>query len=67
LQTVVSFEVGGEHFTFSGKQLIDPGYTALMTWQALSSDEKVPDLKREQQCPVNDVNITISLFLYGKK
>ncbi|XP_053384624.1 LOW QUALITY PROTEIN: DNA topoisomerase 3-beta-1-like [Mercenaria mercenaria] len=57
LQTVVYFEVGGEHFSFTGKQLIDPGYTSLMTWQALSSDEKVPDLKREQQCPVNDVKL----------
>lgn len=57
LQTTVYFEVGGEHFTFTGKQLIDPGYTSVMTWQALTSDEKVPDFKREQQCPINDVSL----------
>lgn len=49
------FEVGGEHFSFTGKQLLDPGYTGVMTWQAITSDERVPDLKKEQQCPVQDV------------
>lgn len=56
LQTVVYFDLGGEHFSFTGKQLIDPGYTQVMTWQALTSDETVPEFKREQQCSVNDVS-----------
>ena len=62
LQTTVYFELAGEKFTYSGKQLIDPGYTTLMTWQALTSDEKMPDFTREQMCTVNDVSDFISYF-----
>jgi DNA topoisomerase-3 len=52
----VYFDVGPEHFSFTGKQLLDPGYTGVMTWQALTSDEKVPDFKKDDLCPVNDVS-----------
>ncbi|XP_052797572.1 DNA topoisomerase 3-beta-1-like [Mya arenaria] len=57
LQTTVYFDVGGEHFSFTGKQLLDPGFTGVMTWQAITSDERVPDFKREQLCPVQDVKL----------
>ncbi|MEW8341972.1 MAG: DNA topoisomerase [Candidatus Thiodiazotropha taylori] len=57
LQTTVFFEIGAEKFSYTGKQLIDPGYTSVMPWQALTSDEKMPEFKREQICPVNDVSI----------
>ena len=33
--TTVNLKIGAEKFTFSGKKLIDPGFTAVMTWQAL--------------------------------
>ena len=33
--TTVNLKIGSEKFTFSGKKLIDPGFTAVMTWQAL--------------------------------
>lgn len=58
LQTTVLFEIGTEKFSYTGKQLIDPGYTIVMPWQALSSDEKMPEFKREQICPVSDVSIS---------
>ena len=56
LQTTVFFEIGAEQFSYTGKQLIDPGYTSVMPWQALTSDEKMPEFKREQICPINDVS-----------
>ena len=57
LQTTVFFEIGAEKFSYTGKQLIDAGYTGVMPWQALTSDEKMPEFKREQICPVSDVSI----------
>lgn len=29
----ITIDINGEIFTVSGKTLIDPGYTAIMTWQ----------------------------------
>jgi len=55
MQTTVFFEVGGEQFSFTGKQLMDPGFTGVMTWQAITSDERVPDFRAEQLCPIQDV------------
>ena len=40
-----------------------------MPWQALTSDEKMPDFKREQICSVSDVsmlsNVFHSIFLFN--
>ena len=55
LQTTVYFELAGEKFLYQGKQLLAAGYTGVMPWQALTSDEVVPNFRREQMCPVNDV------------
>jgi len=42
LQTSVVFEVGGEVFACTGKTVVDPGYTAVMSWQAIPPDEDLP-------------------------
>ena len=55
LQTVVSFDVGGEEFSSTGKTLIDPGFTSLMTWQALSAEEKLPKFTVGQKCQIEEV------------
>ncbi|KAL5006758.1 hypothetical protein ScPMuIL_015564 [Solemya velum] len=57
LQTVVSFEIGPEKFSVTGRVLLDPGYTAVMTWQSLSDDEELPEFKRNQQCNVHKVEM----------
>ncbi|XP_022705600.1 DNA topoisomerase 3-beta-1-like isoform X2 [Varroa jacobsoni] len=31
-------QIGSEHFTLTTKKTTDPGYTAIMTWQSVSSD-----------------------------
>ncbi|XP_054712265.1 DNA topoisomerase 3-beta-1-like isoform X2 [Uloborus diversus] len=57
LHTVISFQIGEETFTCSGKALLDPGYTKVMTWQALGAEETLPDLKRGDVCKVSEVKL----------
>ena len=33
MATTLSVSVGEEGFSFSGKKLLEPGFTAVMTWQ----------------------------------
>jgi DNA topoisomerase-3 len=42
LQTTITFEVAGESFTCSGKTVIDPGFTSVMSWQAIPAEESLP-------------------------
>lgn len=49
LQTTITFEVAGESFTCSGKTVIDPGFTSIMTWQAIPPEENLP------QCEIGQV------------
>lgn len=37
LSTTVTFKINSETFTTSGKTLIDPGFTTIMTWQVCFS------------------------------
>jgi len=56
LQTNVVFEVGGEIFTCSGKTVVDPGYTAVMSWQAIPPDEDLPSTcEVGQVCSIKEV------------
>ena len=57
LVTELDFEVNGESFSVSGKQLIDPGYTRAMHWQALTAEESMPDVKANQLLPVKEVKL----------
>ena len=34
-QTVAALECGGEVFSFTGKKLVDPGFTEVFPWQAI--------------------------------
>ena len=56
LQTTVYFTIGEEHFSTTGKTLIDAGYTRVVQWQALAADETVPDFKKGDVCSVTEVN-----------
>ncbi|XP_041366537.1 DNA topoisomerase 3-beta-1-like [Gigantopelta aegis] len=57
LQTTVSFEIGAEKFSCTGKTLLDPGYTSVMEWQAITSDEVMPIFNKEQIVPVDSVRL----------
>ncbi|KAK3593899.1 hypothetical protein CHS0354_011502 [Potamilus streckersoni] len=57
LQTTAFFEIGTEKFTCTGKMLLDPGFTTVMPWLALSNDEKLPEFKNDELCPVNEVKM----------
>ncbi|XP_066597941.1 DNA topoisomerase 3-beta-1 [Prorops nasuta] len=42
LSTTIKFEVGMETFTTVGHSLLDPGYTSILTWQALGANDNLP-------------------------
>ncbi len=59
LSTVVSLRIGSENFSFSGKKLLDPGFTGVMTWQALTDEESVPQqLAAGDALTVKDVRLS---------
>lgn len=47
--------MGKETFTCSGKTLISPGYTNVMTWQAISQDENLPQCSIGEECEITEV------------
>ena len=49
------FDIGPEQFTCTGKMLLEAGYTAVMTWQAISQDENMPQFSRGEECSINEV------------
>jgi len=50
------FEVGGEIFCCTGKTVIDPGYTAVMSWQAIPPEEDLPlSCQAGQVCSIKEV------------
>lgn len=55
LQTKITFEIGKEKFTCCGNRLLHPGYTSVMPWQALASDEELPTFERGQLLGINEV------------
>ena len=53
--TTVNLSIGDEKFSFSGKKLIEPGFTSVMTWQALTSEESMPNLQKGDTLPIKEV------------
>ncbi len=63
LQTTVLFEVGPEMFSCTGKTLINPGYTSVMTWQQIAAEESMPQFTVGDVCSIHEVSqITIYLI-----
>jgi DNA topoisomerase-3 len=58
-QTTVSFDLGPEKFSLTGKVILSPGFTTVMHWQAISSDESMPTFKVGDKCPVHEVGLQI--------
>ncbi|KAJ8675437.1 hypothetical protein QAD02_011223 [Eretmocerus hayati] len=57
LSTTVKIEIGMETFTVTGHSLIDPGYTSLLTWQALSNNESLPKFSIGDSVKIGDVKL----------
>ncbi|XP_013414482.1 DNA topoisomerase 3-beta-1 [Lingula anatina] len=57
LQTTAYFEVGAEKFTCTGKTLLSAGFTAVMTWQAITGDENMPNFQVDQTCSIEEVRL----------
>ena len=55
--TSINFKIGAEKFSFSGKKLVDPGFTAVMTWQALTEEESVPPLNKGDGLNIKDIKL----------
>ncbi|KAK0395748.1 hypothetical protein QR680_001411 [Steinernema hermaphroditum] len=54
----IKFVIGGEEFTVSGKTVTDPGFTQVMTWQAIDDNEIVPNVTTGTQFIVKDVSMS---------
>ncbi|XP_033112816.1 DNA topoisomerase 3-beta-1-like [Anneissia japonica] len=57
LQTTAKLAVGDESFTCTGKTLLDLGYTSVMHWQQIPSEENLPDFQEGQVCNVDEVKL----------
>ena len=60
----MTFQVGTETFTCTGKTLLDPGYTTVMHWQAFGKNETVPTFTEGEMANIQDVSCT-HLVLFG--
>ncbi len=57
MSTVIRFDIGDEKFSVTGKKLIEPGFTSVMTWQALTDEESVPNLNKDDVLDIADVKM----------
>ncbi|KAL3266012.1 hypothetical protein HHI36_010201 [Cryptolaemus montrouzieri] len=57
LSTTVTLSINDEIFTASGKTLIDPGYTTVMTWQAFGKNEIVPNFTVNENVPISEMRL----------
>lgn len=55
LSTTVKFEIGMEVFTANGHSSIDPGYTNILTWQALGSNDTLPRFTPGEKVNIQEV------------
>ncbi|XP_063979754.1 DNA topoisomerase 3-beta-1 [Diachasmimorpha longicaudata] len=57
LSTTIKFEIGIESFSLTGSTLIDPGYTSLLTWQALGANESLPRLNVGDKVSIHETKL----------
>ena len=50
-------EINGENFSYSGKKLTDLGFTKVMTWQAITDEETVPSVSKNDQLELTEVKL----------
>jgi hypothetical protein len=54
--TTVTFEIGDERFSCSGKRLLVEGFTGVTPWQAITQDETMPTFNIDDLFPLQDVS-----------
>ncbi|XP_060050632.1 DNA topoisomerase 3-beta-1 isoform X5 [Erinaceus europaeus] len=57
LQSSISFRIGPEHFTCTGKTVISPGFTEIMPWQSIPLEESLPTCQRGDAFSVGEVKL----------
>lgn len=57
LQTTVKFAVDQETFSFSGKTVTSPGFTTVMHWQAIPSDEHMLHCQKDDVYEIAEVKL----------
>ena len=55
--TTIKMDINGEKFSYSGKKLTDPGFTKVMTWQAITDEETVPSITKNDQLDLVEVKL----------
>lgn len=55
--TTAKLKVGSELFSCTTSVLVDPGFTAIMTWQAFGADELAPPFTQGEQVKINDAKL----------
>lgn len=57
MSTTITLSINDEVFSVTGKTLIDPGYTGVMTWQAFGKNEFVPNFTVNEMVTISDVKL----------
>jgi len=55
--TTIKMDINGENFSYSGKKLTDLGFTKVMTWQAITDEETVPSVSKNDQLELTEVKL----------
>lgn len=53
----LEFDISGEKFKGSGKQVTNPGFTTVMPWLGVKDDVKVSAFEQLKTCPILDVHL----------
>ena len=56
-ETTVSFESANETFSLSGKNVIEPGFTSIMSWKRVSDDDPLPSFTINEVFPIDDIKL----------
>lgn len=69
MSTTIKFEIGIETFTTTGHSLLSPGYTSILTWQALGNSDTLPKFTLNEKVNIQEVKdififVLTSLFTY---
>lgn len=55
MSTTIKFEIGIEIFTATGHSLLSPGYTSILTWQALGNNDTLPKFTLDEKVNIQEV------------
>jgi len=55
-----------EIFTATGHSLLSPGYTSILTWQALGNNDTLPKFISDENVNIQEVKIIfVTLYLFA--